>query len=288
MNWTVTAPIISHQKNYRFEPITNKHHESIIKYCMGKDDSGLILYLQQMLQELCTDDSIIIENLPVIDQVFLLVRLRSICIGTRVELIVDGDEEDKKSTYKTSLVDIQKNINQHYLDPITVTDDSTGVDITLHYSSSWTDTSTSTYITSIRTETTGIDLSQLDESKIDRILDQLSTKAISKIQKAIKSLDGSIEQMVFVKLPDKDYDITLSHDQYTHLLRVLYSDTLSNFVELMYVFVKIINMQLSDVMRLTPSDTQMYYQMFVKETNEREKAQRDSNANSGRNVPGFS
>ena len=255
---------------------------------MGKDDSGLILYLQQMLQELCTDDSIIIENLPVIDQVFLLVRLRSICIGTRVELIVDGDEEDKKSTYKTSLVDIQKNINKHYLDPITVTDDSTGVDITLHYSSSWTDTSTSTYITSIRTETTGIDLSQLDESKIDRILDQLSTKAISKIQKAIKSLDASIEQMVFVKLPDKDYDITLSHDQYTHLLRVLYSDTLSNFVELMYVFVKIINMQLSDVMRLTPSDTQMYYQMFVKETNEREKAQRDSNANSGRNVPGFS
>lgn len=288
MNWTVTAPIISHQKNYRFEPITNKHHESIIKYCMGKDDSGLILYLQQMLQELCTDDSIIIENLPVIDQVFLLVRLRSICIGTRVELIVDGDEEDKKSTYKTSLVDIQKNINKHYLDPINITDDSTGVDITLHYSSSWTDTSISTYITSIRTETTGIDLSQLDESKIDRILDQLSTKAISKIQKAIKSLDGSIEQMVFVKLPDKDYDITLSHDQYTHLLRVLYSDTLSNFVELMYVFVKIINMQLSDVMRLTPSDTQMYYQMFVKETNEREKAQRDSNANSGRNVPGFS
>lgn len=288
MNWTVTAPIISHQKNYRFEPITNKHHESIIKYCMGKDDSGLILYLQQMLQELCTDDSINIENLPVIDQVFLLVRLRSICIGTRVELIVDGDEEEKKSTYKTSLVDIQKNINKHYLDPITVTDDSTGVDITLHYSSSWTDTSISTYITKIQTETTEIDLSQLDGSKIDRILEQLSTKAISKIQKATKSLDASIEQMVFVKLPDKDYDITLSHDQYTHLLRVLYSDTLSNFVELMYVFVKIINMQLSDVMKLTPSDTQMYYQMFVKETNEREKAQRDSNASSGRNVPGFS
>jgi hypothetical protein len=288
MNWTVTAPIISHQKNYRFEPITNKHHETIIKYCMGKDDSGLVLFLQQMLQELCTDDSINIENVPVIDQVFLLVRLRSICIGTRVELIVDGDEEEKKSTYKTSLVDIQKNINKHYLDPITVTDDSTGVDITLHYSTSWTDTPLSTYITSIRTGTTDIDLSQLDESKIDRILEQLSTKAISRIKKAAKSLDDSIEQMVFVKLPDKDYDITLSHDQYTHLLRVLYSDTLSNFVELMYVFVKIINMQLSDVMKLTPSDTQMYYQMFVKETNEREKAQRDSNATSGRNVPGFS
>lgn len=288
MNWTVTAPIISHQQNYRFEPITNKHHEIIIKYCMGKDDKGLILYLQQMLQELCTDDSIIIENLPVIDQVFLLVRLRSICIGTRVELVVDDNEEDKKSTYKTSLVDIQKNINKHYLDPITIQDESTGVELTLHYSNNWSDTTTSSYITGIQIANEEINLRQLDVSKINKILEQLSTKANSKIEKHKKELDSSIEKMVFVKLPDKDYDITLAHDQYTHLLRVLYSDTLNNFIELMYVFVKIINMQLSDVMKLTPSDTQMYYQMFVKETNEREKAQRESTSNSGRNVPGFS
>lgn len=289
MNWTVTAPILSHVKNYRFSPLTNKHHEIIIKYCMSKDDTGLILFLKQLLQELCTDENIDIESLPVIDQVFLLIRLRSICIGTRVDLVIDQDEDDKKSTYKTSLVEIQKNINKHYLQPITVTDDSTGLELMLHYPNSWSTPTIDTYLRYIKTDNTPtLYTKDLSTDQINKVLDQLSTKASGKLQKAKQTLDKSVEDMVFVKLPDKDYDITLSHDQYTHLLRVLYSDTLNNFIELMYVFVKIMNMQLSDVMQLTPSDTQMYYQMFVKETNEREKAQREAKKTSGRNVPSFS
>ena len=289
MDWTLTAPVISHGKNYRFKPLTNKHHEIIIKYCMSRDDSGLILSLKQMLKELCTDNTLDFDKIPVIDQVFLLVRLRSICIGTRVDLIVDQDSDDKKSTYKTSLVEVQKNINKHYHNPIIINDDSTGLELTLHYPTSWSTPTIDTYLREIKTTNTEpLNASQLTSEQIFQILEQMSTKASGKLKKAKQTLDTSIEKMVFVKLPDKDHDINLSHDQYTHLLRVLYSDTLNNFIELMYVFVKILNMQLSDVMQLTPSDTQMYYQMFVKETNEREKAQRETNKSTGRNVPSFS
>jgi len=58
MEWTLTAPIISHEKNYRFAPLTNRHHEVIIKYCTGKDDVGLVMFMQDMLQELSLDKTI--------------------------------------------------------------------------------------------------------------------------------------------------------------------------------------------------------------------------------------
>lgn len=290
MNWTITAPVLSHEKNYRFEPVTNKHHETIIKYCMSKDNTGLVLYMQDMLKSLCTDDSLDIEMLPVIDQVFLLIRLRSISIGTRVDLVIDQDDDEKKSTYKTSLVEVQKSINKHYLQPIDINDDTTGLKITMHYTNEWFNPDIKSYIKSISVADKKIYKDQLSDDQITKVLDQISTKAAKQLNKTRDQLEESINQMVFVKLPDKEYDINMGHDEYTHMLRVLYSESLNNFIELMYVFVKILNMQLSDVMKLTPSDTQMYYQMFVKETNEREKANKElsSKQSQGRDVPSFS
>jgi len=291
MNWTITAPVLSHGKNYRFEPVTNKHHETIIKYCMSKDNTGLVLYMQDMLKSLCTDCTLNIEQLPVIDQVFLLIRLRSISIGTRVDLVIDQEtNDDKKSTYKASLVEVQKSINKYYLQPINICDESTGLTITMHYTNEWFNPSIKSYIRSISVADKKMFANQLTGEQIDKILDQLSTKAAKQLTKTRDQLEESINQMVFVKLPDKEYDINMGHDEYTHMLRVLYSESLNNFIELMYVFVKILNMQLSDVMKLTPSDTQMYYQMFVKETNEREKANKElsSKQSQGRDVPSFS
>jgi len=281
MEWTVTAPVISHEKNYRFHPITNRHHEIIIKYCMGKDDGGLVMYLKDMLKQLVVDD-VDIESIPALDQLFLLIRLRSLCIGTRLDVIL---ESENKSKHRISLIDIQKSINEYYIQPTTISDSTGTVQIHIHYTSSWTSHDLIDYIQEVTIDDTPVKFKQLSSEQQKELVEHLDTNHTREVEDFITKLENSITKMVFVQIPGEEDNITMASDQFTHILRIVYSDTLNNFVELMYVFVKILNFTLSDVMNLTPSDTQMYYQMFVKETAEREKAQKQSQAqNSSRSV----
>jgi len=238
-------------------------------------------YLQDMLQELCLDGDIVIKELPFLDQLFLLIRLRSLCIGTRVEVIVEGEKNTKQ---KVPLVQCQKSINEHYIEPQQIKCEE--VVWTLHYPASWKPDVFSSYIYGVTIDDNNFRVNDLDPQQLDQLIDEIPRQHRRKIQKVVNQLNDSIGKMIFAKLPDTHDDVYLHHHHYIHYIRILYSDTLSNFIELMYVFVKIINMSLSDVMKLTPSDTQVYYQMFVKESIEKQKAQDQSrNSNSSRNVP---
>ena len=282
MEWTLTAPIISHEKNYRFAPLTNRHHEVIIKYCTGKDYAGLVMFMQDMLQELSLDKTIKYGEIPAIDQLFLLLRLRSICIGTRIDILVDGKNEEGETVpvkHRVSLIDIQKSINKEYIQPIELIDDTNSIKTVLHYPTMWQPQDDTDWIRSITIDDTCVNFTSLDTDKRTQLLENIYRDYRILIDKNIHKLQQSIENMIFVRIPsenpgENDPNITISHDQFYHIIRVLYSDTLSNFAELMYVFVKVMNFSLSDAMKLTPSDTQLYYQMFVKEQNEKEKAAR--------------
>lgn len=281
MQWTVKAPILSLGKNYKFKPITNKHHEAIIKYCMSKDDDSLVDYLQDMLQELCIDPGINIKNIPFLDQVFLLIRLRSLCIGTRVEVVVEGEQNTK---HKVPLVQSQKSINEHYMEPQQV--DCEGVIWSLHYPLSGHPGDFESYIHGVCIDGNTFNTNGLTNEQFKQLLDETPPTHIRKLKKIANQFDNSVSKMIFATLPEGQEDVYLDPNHYVHYIRILYSDTLSNFIELMYVFVKIINMSLTDVMNLTPSDTQVYYQMFVKESIERQKAQDQSKSSStSRNVP---
>lgn len=296
MEWTLTAPIISHEKNYRFAPLTNKHNEIIIKYCTGRDSNGLILFMQDMLHELSIDKSINFKTIPALDQLFLLLRLRSICIGTRLEILVDDkNEEGEKiqNKHTVSLIDIQKSINKHYIHPIELVDETGDISVTLHYPHAWDPTQETDWISKIIIDNIEVDLDQLKPTEIQTLLDNMYKDFRLQIDKSIDKLKNSITKMIFVRIPgdipgESDPNITLSHDQFYNILKILYSDTLSNFAELIYVFVKIMNFSYSDTMKLTPSDTQLYYQMFVKEQNEKEiaaRAAQQADRNNSRSVP---
>lgn len=296
MEWTLTAPIISHEKNYRFAPLTNKHNEVIIKYCTGRDSKGLILFMQNMLHELSIDKSINFQMIPAIDQLFLLLRLRSICIGTRLEILVDDKNEDGEkiqNKHTVSLIDIQKSINKHYIQPIELVDDTGDIHITLHYPRVWDSTQETDWVSRLVIDNIEVNLDQHKPTEIQILLDNMYKDFKIQIDKSIDKLKNSITKMIFVRIPgdapgESDPNITLSYDQFYNILKILYSDTLSNFAELIYVFVKIMNFSYSDAMKLTPSDTQLYYQMFVKEQNEKEKAARaaqQADRNNSRSVP---
>lgn len=284
MKWTFTSPILSHNKNYRFEPLTNNHQQTIIKYCMTKDVKGLIMFMQQLLQELSVDKKINFQRIPVIDQMFLLIRIRSLCINTRLEVKIQ-EENDVKHT--VTLVDIQKSINKNYLNPIVVEDPNDSIYVTVHYPVTWEPPEMHDYITGICIDGTDIDIHSYNNKQLQQIVANLPNQLVTNIQKKCNLFDDSINKMTFLKMPGNETDIVFDHSTYSYYLKLLFSDSLSNFIELMYVFVKVLNMSLSDVMDLTPADTQIYYQMYIKEMNEREKVQKQSRASNkqARDVP---
>lgn len=275
MEWTYTAPILSLERNVRFASLKNKHYESIIKYCTSRDETGLIQYMQQLLQHLCTDKSIIIANLPVIDQFFLMVRIRSICIGTRIELKFEGDT-DENVKHTAMLSQIQKSINRNYLKPIYIGDDKLG--LTIHYTEQWDNPSELSYIKKLH-----IGSEQIDPSinQFNTLIDNLPLDLIKKYKNKIQELNDSIKKMQFLQMPANEPDICIDPSDYSYYIRTLYDGSIPNFIEEMYVFVKFLNMSLTDVLDLTPSDTQIYYQMFVKEMQEKEKIQNQNKKRKG-------
>ena len=308
MNWTIPVYVPYLDRVVKYYPYTNRNQEHIIKYCGSEDKIGLLQYFKQMLKELCVTGDIDPENLPVIDQVMMLLRLRSMCSGHELKLVIPDppDEDDSKKdgtnnppvneddpppitrndddqiddspkgiTYNVSLINIQRSIHENYQSPITV-GDPTHVEITLHYPTRWSTVETVDYIKCITVNNTTIEHGVDNKQQILKLLDNIPIDLVTSINKVQKLLEKSIQSMVFIETLDND-NIYFDHDYYIDMLMTIYGEEYPHFIEMMYVFVKMIHMPLSDVMSLTPVDTQMYYKAFEKENEEREKSRKRSN-----------
>jgi hypothetical protein len=288
MDWTIPMMIPSTSGIIRLKPFLNKHHEHVIKFSSTNDYIGLVQYFKELLQQLCVEN-INISDLPVIDQVVLLLRLRTVCIGPSCTLIipkVDSDDNEKKSdekdetdpddspdgkSYSVSLVDIQRDIMTNYIQPITI-GNMDDVLVTVHYPTCWTKPTIKNYLSTVVIGNNNIDLKTLNDQQIDQLIDNFPVDILNKINKSIKRLDNNINERIYIKTVDSEPDIYLNHEIYIDILSVLYGEPLENFLEQIYVFVKFINMTMNDIMNLSPVDTQMYYALFEKENKTREAA----------------
>lgn len=290
MDWTIPMMIPSTSEIIRLKPFLNKHHEHVIKFGATKDYIGLVHYFKELLQQLCVED-IDITSLPVIDQVVILLRLRTVCIGPSCTLIIpdeNSDDTDTKSgnnktksesddtgpegkSYNVSLVDIQRDIMTNYMQPICI-GNMNDVYVSVHYPTCWTKPKIKDYISNVIIGNDHINLKSLTDQQFEQLIENLPVDITNKIHKSIEKLDNNINERIYIKTVGSEQDIYLNHEIYIDILSVLYGEPLENFLEQIYVFVKFINMTMNDVMNLSPVDTQMYYALFEKENETREAA----------------
>lgn len=306
MNWTIPVYVPYLDRVVKYYPYTNRNQEHIIKYCGSEDKVGLLQYFKSMLKELCVDGDVDPDELPVIDQVMMLLRLRSMCSGHEVKLVIPddkkeidhekssdvedveesssitrGDEETPKETpkgitYNVSLLNIQRSIHENYQPPITIgTPDM--VEIVIHYPTNWSTLSHVDYIKSITVNHNTIHNNKSNKHEIAQLVDNIPIDLLNDCKKVRQHLEKSIENMVFIETLDTKDNIYLDHEYHIDMLMTLYGEEFPQFIEMMYVFVKMIHMPLSDVMSLTPVDTLMYYKAFEKENEEREKSRKKNN-----------
>lgn len=305
MNWSIPVYVPYLDSVVKYHPYTNRNQEHIIKYCGSEDKIGLLQYFKQMLRELCVDKKLEPDTLPVIDQVMMLLRLRSMCSGHELKLIIPdedkkdtqqlppepdnddpppitrGDDPDQPEkplgiTYNVSLLNIQRSIHENYHPPVTIGDPAS-VEIVLHYPTSWSTVTFVDYIYSITVNNNTISNTKTTKHEINQLIDHLPIDILNDCKKVQQLLEKSIGNMVFVETLDDQDNIYMDHEYYIDMLMTIYGEEYPHFVEMMYVFVKMIHMPLSDVMSLTPIDTQMYYKAFEKENEERERARKRNN-----------
>ena len=305
MNWSIPVYVPYLDSVVKYHPYTNRNQEHIIKYCGSEDKIGLLQYFKQMLRELCVDKKLEPDTLPVIDQVMMLLRLRSMCSGHELKLIIPdedkkdtqqlppepdnddpppitrGDDPDQPEkplgiTYNVSLLKIQQSIHENYHPPVTIGDPAS-VEIVLHYPISWSTVTFVDYIHSITVNNNTISNTKTTKHEINQLIDHLPIDILNDCKKVQQLLEKSIGNMVFVETLDGQDNIYMDHEYYIDMLMTIYGEEYPHFVEMMYVFVKMIHMPLSDVMSLTPIDTQMYYKAFEKENEERERARKRNN-----------
>lgn len=305
MNWTIPVYIPYLDKVVKYHPYTNRNQEHIIKYCGSEDKIGLLQYFKQMLRELCVSDSIEPDNLPVVDQVMMLLRLRSMCSGHEVKLMIpDSDQPEKKPeppppvddepppitrsdepveqdkpkgiTYNVSLLSLQKTIHENYQPPVTI-GDSNAIQVKVHYPFNWSTVDFQDYISSISVNNNTVTNNKKNKHEIMQLIEHLPVDILNDIKKAQQIYEKSVQNMIFIETIDNSPNIYMDHEYFLDMLITIYNEEFPNFIELMYVFVKMMHMPLTDVMSLTPVDTQMYYKAFEKENEEREKARKKNN-----------
>lgn len=286
VKWLLPIPVLSVGRVVEFEPITNRTYETLIKYVSASDENtDLFPLFRNLLSELCTDKTIDFEKVNILDMLSILVRIRSICISPDVKLKIklpteneQGDIEDKESNLTLALPKLHQTIFENYCEPIEIDLDD-GIHIEIHYPRNDKSLNVYDYITGITVDNQKTNMSDLTSEQFDQLLEELPPRTTNKLLKAKKQIEQSYYKMIIVPSSmTKKKQISLFPDDLSHFLRLMFSENIHNFIEQMYVFVKFIKMSLSDVMELTPLDTQLYYKTFEREVEEKKKrnAQKES------------
>lgn len=275
MSWHIQVPVVSLKTAVRSLPITNKEQETIIKYSMSNNPSPLLEYLDSMMQKLIAPGQIDYNQLTMIDKLMILLRLRAASVSPVVKLSIKDDNDDKASNNITvQLVQLLESLEKNYIEPVEVIDPATEAKILVHYPKNLTYESDRDFIQSLVVDNVHIPMSQLTDDQFNSILENFSPRFNRQLQKAKNSIMETINRIVFIPsiANPSGESISLDVEELPRFLKLVFSETLGNYIELMYVFVKVIGMSLSDIKSLTPLDTQLYYKMFIKEQSEKEKA----------------
>ena len=267
MIWNYKVNILSTDTVERFTSLTNTHYESIIKFIMGDDDEGLIEYLEQLMQALSVTQTIKWETLNIIDKLFIIATIRSICVAPIINVTYKDSnttEEQTPITCNVELFSVRSSINKEYIQPIICRDDEYNMEIVMHYPTRWNENKLTSYITDITIDGTHISSSGISSDDLYKIVNQLPPQVHVKAVHARETLEESINKMTFLNLESQD-PITFIVDELIHFVKILFTENFNNFIELNYFLVKMAKLSLADVMNMTPIDTQLYYKMVVGE-----------------------
>lgn len=263
--------------------IKNEDYFSILKYLQNQDFKNLSVFFENLIFKLLQDKNQY-NLLNVIDKVIVLLTLRSICISPEIAL---ESKKLHKTIKKLNINNIIKKLQDLKFEKAINLSNKLVVNLSLPKKLSFLslDEVMESCVHSITNET---DTKILNQSEIKETLSLLPGNFFFEIKQFVQEAEQMLSNIILVEA-DENFNLKniscsiLSNSIFSFLLN-LFSDSLINFYQLIYIFGNKLNLSKSDFDNLTPAESTLLVNFYIKEQEDIAKSSKPQSQSIVQNV----
>lgn len=253
---------LTNGKTVRIPELTNRDLLTLIKYCIFDDCEGINLFVEDKIFK----DT----ELNCIEKFYVLLFLRTIYVGNEITITANASFTDKVTLSLNSILEKIENIDLPA--PIKLTLDE-NIIITLQLPSKlYYNTIDDMYFDLIKTITinnTDIDFTAVDDNAKNKILDCLPNAFMGHLMNTFTEFAKCVGDVTIVERDDlfqiDTIKISLLSNQPCAILKQLYSQDLTGFLEFIYQFVNKVGGSFDDALNLNINDCKIMFSFYVEE-----------------------
>jgi hypothetical protein len=267
--YTIEIPIISLSENWKFKHITTHHQKELCKSLFEEDNYILINSIINEIITQCLHPSHCIHKLTILDKLIILLRLRSISIGSSIDIVIQKDS--KKINFNYDFNNILENIFKVYknIQPLIISKNNIKLACYIPYIK-WenniiTDNLINYYIRNITVYNTDLDFINLNTADQTSILDKLPADIIHSINSYVQDLYKKLSEVFLYKVLEDCLPLTITGDTIFEYIKFIFKDNLHNIYYDIYNLNTHLNFDSNYIENLSPVEREMYITFFKKE-----------------------
>lgn len=267
------------KEEIRYLNLNNHNYLDILKFITNNDDEGLIDYFDNILQEKILDKNLV-SKLSVIEKFLILLDLRSILLGDKLQLI---NKENINIDLSISSIrdNLIKNINNIELIKYI---DYNNIQLCLSTPKSFDveniDKIYKEIIDKIKIDEDIIDFYSLTDEDKDHIINNLPANLAQELLEYIEFCQDISQNIDIIKgndrigldsVPLRVFDKTLFF-----FLKNTFGNDLMGFYELQFNMMSKLNVSSDNFMKMSPAECKIFIQFYNQDMKRQEDAQKSS------------
>lgn len=263
--------------------ITNKDYFSILKYSQNQDYKNLSTFFENLIFD-SLENKNIFNTFNVIDKTIILLTLRSICISPEITL---ESKKLQKIIKKININNIIKKLQNLKFDKQITINNNFILNLSLPKKLSYNNLD-EIMESSIHSVTNENKNRHLNEEEIKEILSLLPGNFFFEIKSFVQEIEENLNQIILIDADEtfnlKSINCSIFSNNIFNFLLSVFSDSLLNFYNLIYVFGTKLNLPKSDFDQLTPAESTLLTNLYIREQEELAKASKPQSQTIGQNV----
>lgn len=276
----IYAPTIN--EYIRFREFNNEQFLNITKSILNDDNDQLYELYMNLVCELSDDDNLV-NRVSRVDMFCILLNLYILCVSSELQIQDPNSGPVGKTVIKLyDILDMVTNYETKYSTRIDVSDDISIV-VSPPHSLYLSDPDAIIFdcVSRIKILNNWFDLSELNDTEKQHVIDDLPGEVINSIVKNMYSVNDEYRLNV-VKLgpePDQSIILTMYNNSMFELLKIIYRSSLDNEYFMRYFMAKHLNVTITEFNQMPPAEARAYLKLFQREQEEQKKEQEKQSKN---------
>jgi len=271
--------------------MSNVWYKDLVKTIAIEDNEIFEMFIDDMLQNLFHEKDLRINTLTNVDKLYMLLCIRSYCIGTSIVFTTkvpreddEGKKEDVKVDVPLSLNEVLNRLGNYPIEHV-YTFEENGIIVkgTLPKKFYYTDILqvAADSLTSVKTAGNSIDITNFSIDERINILNTLPSSLFPKISEFLKAQEDIIKDDPLInfrtnmELPfGNTLDLQLYNGAVGEIIKMLFNTDLKELYTNEYTLMRRFKFTFNAIQQCTPQELNVYYEIIHKDL-EREKKEQD-------------